>query len=166
MPRTRARMTAEAHCPVGLDELTGTWNCSGFMAVAAPMFLSCTRRDAPFALAYFDLHTNDMTVPGAPEGVIDEALISMAKLMRKAFRACDVIGRVGSCRFAVLLSDCKDEALGSAEGVRPVAGDVRSPTGLTLTVGMVRGASSATLEELMREADARVDELRRGRIAA
>jgi hypothetical protein len=35
-----------------------------------------------------------------------------------------------------------------------------------LTVGMVRGASSATLDELMREADARVDELRRGRIAA
>jgi GGDEF domain-containing protein len=165
MPRTRARMTDEAHCAVGLDELTGAWNYSGFIAVAAPIFLSCTRRDAPFALAYFDFHTNDVTVPDGPEGVIDGALISMAKLMRKAFRACDVIGRVGSSRLAVLLSDCTDEALASAEGVRAVA-DMGSPTGLSLTVGMVRGASSATLDELMREADARVDELRRGRIAA
>ena len=44
--------------------------------------------------------------------------MAMGELMRKAFRASDVVGRIEPLRFAVLLPDCTDEALAAVDGVR------------------------------------------------
>ncbi|HEV7527002.1 MAG TPA: diguanylate cyclase, partial [Acidimicrobiia bacterium] len=74
-----------------VDELTGTWNRAGFVAAATPMFESCQRRGTPIALAYFDFHTTDGTETTPDDVAVDQVLLAMANLMRKAFRSSDII---------------------------------------------------------------------------
>ncbi len=152
------RATTAVPTTAGTDELTGVWNRPGFVAAATPLFVSCQRRGTPVALAYFDFHTNAAAVPDAAG--VDRVLITMAGLMRRAFRASDVIGRVDTLRFAVLLTDCTDDALAAVDGVRALTDDATSPPQLTLTAGMVHGVPGESLEDLMRAADVRTSGLK------
>jgi diguanylate cyclase (GGDEF)-like protein len=145
---------------VGIDELTGVWNRAGFIAASLPLFDSCRRREAPVALAFFEFDTDSVFV--ADEAIVDQVLMGMAEMMRKAFRASDIIGRIGPLRFAVLLTDCTDEALAAIDGVRALT-DATAPQRLTLTAGMVRSVPGGTLEDLLRAADARTRELKNDR---
>ena len=161
MSRTKARVNGQTnghsngHSPqaVGIDELTGVWNRGGFVAAATPMYVSCRRRESPIALAYFDFDHSDSARTPEQEATIDRVLMMMAGQLRKAFRASDVVGRIDTFRFAVLLTDCTDEALAAVDGVRALSDDLSSLSGLTLTAGMVRSEASATLEDLMLTAD-------------
>jgi GGDEF domain-containing protein len=146
---------------IGFDELTGVWNRPGFIAAATPMFLSCQRRAAPMALAYFDFHRADMNKSIALNATMQQVLVAMASQMRKAFRASDVIGRIDQLRFAVLLADCTNEALHAVEGVRAITDASTSADGLSLKVAMVRAATEGTLEEFMQVADVRAREVGR-----
>ncbi len=153
---------------VGTDELTGVWNAAGFVAAAKPIFASCRRRGAALALAYFDFDGAATHEP-AHNTAVDGALVAMADALRTAFRSCDVIGRVDTLRFAVLLPDCTDEALTAVEGMHAVTDHASYPPGLTLTAGMARSAPGQTLEELMRAADLRTKAVAppgRGRVFA
>jgi diguanylate cyclase (GGDEF)-like protein len=156
--RNKARANGHAKESVGIDKLTGVWNRGGFIAAATPMFVSCQRREAPIALAYFDFHTTDGTA--STDGTVDRILMAMGELLGKAFRASDIVGRVDTLRFAVLLADCTDEALAAIDGVRALT-DATAPERLTLTAGMVRAAPNGTLDDLMQAADARTREIKR-----
>ena len=158
MIRNKARTNGHTRQTAGIDKLTGVWNRPGFVAAATPMFVSCQRRESPIALAYFDFHVIDATAADDP--TIDRILMAMAELMRKAFRASDIIGRVDRLRFAVLLSDCTDEALAAIDGVRALT-DATAPQRLTLTAGMVRSTSDGSLEDLMRAADIHTRDIKR-----
>jgi diguanylate cyclase (GGDEF)-like protein len=142
---------------VGIDELTGVWNRPGFIAAALPLFDSCRRRETPVALAFFEFGTDSVFV--ADEPIVDQVLMGMADMMRRAFRGSDIIGRVGPVRFAVLLPDCTEEALAAIDGVRALT-DATAPQRLTLTAGMVRSAPGGTLEDLLRAAEARAREIK------
>ena len=159
MIRNKARTNGHTRTKAGLDELTGVWNRPGFVAAATPMFISCQRRGAPVALAYFDFHTPNGDA--ADPATVDRVLLSMAELMRKAFRSSDVIGRIGKLRFAVLLPDCTEEALAAVDGVRALNDASSSPNQLSLAAGMVRNTAGGSLEELMRAADVRTREIKR-----
>jgi len=156
----RSKMSTNGHTraseKAGLDELTGVWNRAGFLAAATPMFVSCQRRDAPVSLAFFEFHT-DARRPPDPT-TIDQVLMGMAALTRKAFRASDVAGRVDPLRFVVLLSDCTDDALSAIDGVRALT-DATAPQRLTLTAGMVSSTPGGTLEDLLHAAEMRAREL-------
>ena len=139
-----------------IDELTGTWNRAGFIAAATPMFASCQRREAPVSLAFFEFHAG--LACAADPRTVDQVLMAMGDLMRKAFRASDIVGRVDPLRFVVLLPDCTDEALAAIDGVRALT-DATAPQRLSLTAGMVRSSPRGTLEELLHAAEARAQEL-------
>jgi diguanylate cyclase (GGDEF)-like protein len=158
--RNRARTNGHTSEKVGVDELTGAWNRAGFIAAATPMFQSCQRRDAPIALAYFDFDGADGPAPD--NATVDRVLMTMAELMRKAFRASDIVGRLDTWRFAVLLPDCTDEALAAVDGVRALTAASDAPRALTLTAAMVRNTTGGTLDDLMRAADGRAREMKRG----
>jgi diguanylate cyclase (GGDEF)-like protein len=162
--RTKARVNGQTngHSPqaAGIDELTGVWNRAGFVAAATPMYVSCQRRESPIALAYFDFDHSDSARTPEQEATIDRVLMMMAGQLRKSFRASDVVGRIDTFRFAVLLTDCTDEALAAVDGVRALSDDLSSLSGLTLTAGMVRSAASATLDDLMVAADQKLKVLK------
>jgi diguanylate cyclase (GGDEF)-like protein len=156
--RNKARTNGHTKQTAGIDKLTGAWNRPGFIAAANPLFISCQRRESPIALAYFDFHATDESVTA--DGTVDRILMAMGELLRKAFRASDVIGRIDTLRFAVLLGDCTDEALAAIDGVRALT-DATEPQRLTLTAGMVRSAPKGTLEDLMEAADVRTRAIKR-----
>jgi len=162
--RTKTRVNGQANGhtseTVGIDDLTGVWNRAGFVAAATPMYVSCQRRESPIALAYFDFDHADSARSLEQDATIDRVLMMMAGQLRKAFRASDLVGRIDTLRFAVLLTDCTDEALAAVDGVRALSDDLSSLSGLTLTAGMVRSAASGTLDDLMLVADAKLKELK------
>jgi diguanylate cyclase (GGDEF)-like protein len=149
--------------PAGIDELTGVWNRSGFVAAATPMFRSCQRRDAPVALAYFDFYVDGTTIPTPGDPTVDRVLVAMSELMRKAFRASDIVGRIDPLRFAVLLPDCTDEALAAVDGVRTLTDE--STSQLKLAAGMVRNVAGGTLDDLMFTANERTKQIKREQLA-
>jgi diguanylate cyclase (GGDEF)-like protein len=153
--------TGQTGQKVGFDEATGVWNRAGFVAAATPLYVSCQRRDAPSALAYFDFHAPDSARTASDDAMIERVLAAMAQEMRKAFRACDIIGRIDTFRFAVLFADSTDETLAAVEGVRAVADQSTSVNGRTLTVGTITSSPGETLEHLMLSADARMQEIKR-----
>ncbi len=163
MIRSKARSNGHTRETVGVDELTGVWNRAGFVAAANPMFMSCLRRGTPVALAYFDIHAVGPDAPAPSGPTVDRILMTMAELMRKAFRASDVVGRLDTLRFAVLLPDCTEEALAAVDGVRDLTAGSNGPDELTLTAGMVRNVGAGTLDDLMHAADVRTREIRRAR---
>jgi GGDEF domain-containing protein len=156
--RNKARTNGHTRQTVGIDKLTGAWNRAGFIAAATPIFASCERRKSPIALAYFEFHLSEAAA--ADQTTIDRVLMSMVELMRKAFRASDIVGRVDKLRFAVLLADCTDEALAAIDGVRALT-DATAPQRLTLTAGMVHSAPNGTLDDLLRAADLHTLEIER-----
>lgn len=165
MARTKARANGQtnghASPAVGIEELSGAWNRAGFVAAANPLFVSCQRRGAPVALAYFDLHATDSTRSADKDAAVDRVVIALAGQLRKAFRASDVIGRVETACLAVLLSDCTDAALEAVHGVRALEDEATARYGLTLAAGIVRSTTGGTLDKLMLDAAARVKELKR-----
>jgi diguanylate cyclase (GGDEF)-like protein len=161
--KNKARTNGHTTEKAGIDDLTGLWNRAGFVAAATPMFQSCQRREAPIALAYFDFHSNDPSGSVAEGPAVDQVLLAMAQLMRKAFRTSDVIGRLAQLRIAVLLPDCTEEALAAVDGVRALSAATDAPDALALTAGMVRSAPGANLDDLMRAADVHARDLRGAR---
>jgi GGDEF domain-containing protein len=140
------------------------WNRAGFIAAATPMFRSCVRRDAPIALAYFDFYVDGTTVPSPGDPTVDRVLVSMSELMRKAFRASDIVGHIDPLRFAVLLPDCTDAALAAVDGVRTLTDE--STSNLKLAAGMVRNIPGGTLDDLMFAASERTKQVKREQLDA
>ena len=82
MTYSQAATNGHTREKVGIDELTGVWNRPGFIAASLPLFDSCRRREAPVALAFFEFDTE--SVFGADEPIVDQVLMGMAEMMRKA----------------------------------------------------------------------------------
>jgi diguanylate cyclase (GGDEF)-like protein len=160
--KTKPRTNGHNRDTIGIDELTGVWNRAGFIAAATPMFKSCQRREAPIALVYFDFYVADATTEITANPTVDRVLMAMGALMRKAFRASDIVGRIDVLRFAVLLPDCTDAALAAIDGVRALTDE--STSGLKLAAGMVRNTAGASLEDLMFAADTRTKKIRRDQL--
>ena len=154
MIRNKARTNGHTRPPTaGIDDLTGVWNRAGFVAAAAPVFESCQRRAAPVALAYFDFYGRDTLAEIDNDATVGRILMAMGELLRRAFRASDVVGRLDTLRFAVLLPDCTDEALAAVDGARALTDATNGA--VALASGMVRSVPGGTLDDLMREADLR-----------
>ena len=158
MTRRKAPVKPGHRPAAGFDALTGVWNRLGFVAAATPLFMSCQRRDTPVALAVFHFHTDGTTRTDA-NVTVDRTLISMVDLMRKAFRDCDIIGRVDTASLAVFLGDCTDEGLSAVEGLRSVTDRSTSGQALALAVGMARATPGGAFDDLLREARARAANL-------
>ena len=144
---------------VGLDEATGIWNRGGFVAAAGPMLASCLRRNAPAALACFDVDTTGTGRSHADNLLLTGAVIALADQLRKGYRASDLIGRVGTYRLVVFLTDYVQVPVGIVEGVRALS-DAAGPNALTLATVLVHAGPDTTIEQLLRDAAARMRQVR------
>jgi two-component system cell cycle response regulator len=91
-----------------IDELTGLYNRRRFFILAEQYFKLAVRAKKRLSLLYIDLDDlkwiNDHC--GHNEG--DQALITLAKILKKTFRESDIVGRIGGDEF-VVLSEITDE---------------------------------------------------------
>lgn len=91
------------------DELTGLLNRRGFLSLAGQHLKIAQRSNWMIMLLFADLdglkEINDRF--GHPEG--DEALRSVAYILRQTFRASDIIARLGGDEFIILAVKITDE---------------------------------------------------------
>ncbi|MDD1793980.1 diguanylate cyclase [Enterovibrio sp. ZSDZ42] len=87
------------------DQLTGLLNANGFRVLSQNSLNMCERLKAPAALAYFDVRDVKQinTMQGNREG--DHALMIFAELLTFGFRDSDVLSRLASDKFSVLLTN-------------------------------------------------------------
>ena len=138
----RARLEHLAHT----DSLTGLYNHRYFHERLRSELSRAGRAHDTVALMMLDIddfkRVND--VCGHAEG--DEVLQAIASLLRKTFRASDVVCRVGGEEFAVILPGCSTEAaVATAERLTAGLGGISADAGgqITLSVGVALGPEHA-----------------------
>ena len=142
------------------DPLTGLPNRRSFFEQAEKLTARAQIGGTPFSVAAMDLdhfkEINDQY--GHATG--DEVLRLFAQVARKSLRPSDVIGRVGGEEFTAVIHGSDPEAsLAIAERVRKTfqaAAELvqGKPVQATLCVGLAASRAGASLETLMKEADA------------
>ncbi|MEZ8079862.1 diguanylate cyclase [Enterovibrio norvegicus] len=92
------------------DYLTGLLNEAGFTVLAQNSLNMCDRMELPVSLAYFDLKdiARINQKHGNKEG--DRALAFFGELLRFGFRNSDVLGRLASDKFVVLMANTSLES--------------------------------------------------------
>jgi diguanylate cyclase (GGDEF)-like protein/PAS domain S-box-containing protein len=142
------------------DDLTGLNNRRGFFTLGRQLLRTAVREKKQVFLAFIDVDglkdVNDAC--GHPVG--DQALRSVAHILRQTLRAVDIIGRIGGDEFAILAlrpHNSRERAL-----LRRLELKVREfnrrgslPCPLSLSMGIVRYDCRrfATLEDFLAHAD-------------
>lgn len=141
-----------------IDELTGLLNRRGFLSIARQHLKIAHRSKLKLILFFVDLdrlkQINDRF--GHPAG--DQALRSVADILKETFRSSDVIGRLGGDEFTVLAVDARGGAevmLARLEaGLKEYNHDV-THLPISLSVGIARfdPEGTASIEDLLAKAD-------------
>jgi two-component system, cell cycle response regulator len=90
------------------DRLTGLYNREGFQVFAEQHLKSARRDDHAFFVFFAVLDGLDVINEKFGKGEGDQALSTMAAILRESFRTSDVIARVGSNEFAIIAPDNSD----------------------------------------------------------
>ncbi|OGW95680.1 MAG: hypothetical protein A2Z81_03185 [Omnitrophica WOR_2 bacterium GWA2_45_18] len=152
------------------DELTGLYNRRGFLTLAEQQIRLCRRKKEGMVFVYLDIdHFKQMNdVHG--HGAGDKVLKDVAEVLRKCFRASDIIARIGGDEFVVLAVDADE---GSQEKLlRKVQSKMdhfnqssQRPFGVSLSTGAVYydPHSKESLEDLLSGADKKMYETKKSK---
>jgi len=163
----RHRLMAALRSLSMIDELTALYNRRGFQDLGE-QYLKLSRRSGRGAsLAYVDLDGFKVINDTYGHTVGDEALVQAADVLRGAFRASDLVARVGGDEFAVLAPNSSDDPGMMARRVRDAFAHYNEatldPYELVVSVGTARtdGGAYVPLEELVSDADVAMYEEKR-----
>ena len=140
---------------VGEDELTGLGNRRDFLSRARTALAIARRARQSIGILVIDLDHFKEVNDRHGHQIGDEALIRVARLLRRELRATDSAARIGGDEFVALLpqADARSSAT-AAERIRLAVADDGQEPALTVTIGcVVSGTSRMQLPQLMRAAD-------------
>jgi len=165
----RHRLMAALRSLSMIDELTTLYNRRGFSDIGE-QYLKLSRRSGRGAsLAYVDLDNFKAINDTYGHKVGDEALVQAGDVLRGAFRASDLVARMGGDEFAVLAPNSSDPPEAMAQRVRDAFKQYNDatlePYGLVVSVGAARsdGGVYVPLEQLVSDADVAMYEEKRGK---
>ncbi len=147
------------------DELTGLSNRRGFFAFAQQQMKHARRSKERIVLFFADL--DDFKIINDTFGHVsgDRALADTAQILREICRDSDIIARMGGDEFAVILGNAPDPGIAAVRErlVKRLAEyNSRHDGSFRLSVSMGLAifdpATPVTVDELIREADARMYE--------
>ncbi|UCD34651.1 MAG: diguanylate cyclase [Nitrospiraceae bacterium] len=146
------------------DELTGLFNRRGFLTLAEQQCRLADRIGQKISLLYLDLDGFKNINDELGHEIGDQALTDMAAVLRKTFRASDIVSRIGGDEFAVLLTERTESGIEET-----VTGHLQKnlndhnqhagrPYELLVSAGIAHynGDRKCSTYDLMREADARM----------
>jgi diguanylate cyclase (GGDEF)-like protein len=121
--------------PPGAEELQGLENWRTFYDLAGVEFERARRHGRPFTLAYFDVDDFEEMKARFGDELAEGMLWALAECARRSLRSTDVIGRLGSDAFALLLPETDSDAAGAVvqKFQRELHG-ASHDTGLPLTI--------------------------------
>ena len=142
------------------DDLTGIYNRRGFFTIAGEYLQLADRKKTQMNLLFMDLDNlkriNDTL--GHHKG--DEALVNVAKILRKTFRKSDVKGRMGGDEFAIFPIDSTHVGAESAESrlrknIDAFNADIGNPFVLSVSMGIASydPEHPCSIDELLVRAD-------------
>ena len=144
------------------DELTGLSNRRGFSRYAEHMLAVARRDDIDARLAYFDLDGFTAINEELGHEAGDEMLKAFAGILTETFRRTDVIARLGDDEFAVLMigNRLNSDAALMRLGEKTNEKNEQRDQNILWSVGLVdfRPAEHLSMDDLMAEADIRMDE--------
>lgn len=156
-----------------LDELTLLSNRRGFLALGQHALALCARLERPAALHLFDLDRLEQIKDSFGHAEGNRALTAFATLLSQTFRDSDVIGCLGGQRFAVLVTDCDDNASRrTTERLRSAVDQHNRATSPGYAIGFIVGTVSyepvrhGSIKAMLADADALMVERKRARQAA
>jgi diguanylate cyclase (GGDEF)-like protein len=142
------------------DELTRLNNRRGFLMLADQQLRIARRQMKDAVLLYVDMdefkELNDRF--GHAEG--DRALVAVGRLLRRAVRDCDVVGRMGGDEFTIMALDADRVAariiqrrIEERVALLNASGELAAPVSLTIGHTRVRPSDTAGVAELLARAD-------------
>ena len=144
------------------DDLTGLRNRRGFIALAEQQlkFARAPRRAQPLLLLYADMDGLKQINDRFGHHVGSQALIETGRIIRQVCRETDIVARIGGDEFAVLVVDAAAHSADSLfERLQQNVRDFNEQGGQPYTLGVSLGTarieadSTATIEELLAQAD-------------
>jgi diguanylate cyclase (GGDEF)-like protein/PAS domain S-box-containing protein len=144
-----------------LDDLTGLYNRRGFLALAEQQVRLTQRTGHGFTLVFADLDGLKQINDTYGHKAGDEALRTVAEILKKSFRESDIIARLSGDEFTILaLEDYESTATRAVtsrlwESLEEYNRQDSRPFDLSLSVGVVHfdPESGSSLEELISQAD-------------
>jgi diguanylate cyclase (GGDEF)-like protein len=92
----------EAHRLTLIDDLTGLYNRRGFFTLSEQQWKLADRKKKKLVLIYCDLDNLKEINDNQGHRKGDQALITVAEVLKSTFRDSDIIARMGGDEFAVL----------------------------------------------------------------
>lgn len=96
-------MEAEIHRLSLTDKLTGLHNRRGFYLLAEQQLRLAKRSQIYTSLMFFELNKIEEIHDSFGEELCEEAILVIARLLKRSFRSSDTLGRIGDYEFAVLM---------------------------------------------------------------
>lgn len=153
-----------------VDELTGLHNRRGFLMLAEKQLQIARRTERPDLLLFIDLDGLKLINDELGHEAGDAALRRTAEVLHAAFRASDIIARIGGDEFVVLCPNSGPEVAATLlEGLDQRVGDANAgaaaPWRLSLSAGCAPfdPQTPTTLDELIRAADAAMYAAKQGK---
>jgi diguanylate cyclase (GGDEF)-like protein len=171
--RERHRLLEEIRSLSLCDALTGLNNRRGFFTMAEQRLQLLQRRGALCLLVFADVDGLKQTNDTLGHDAGDTLIVDAAHVLRATFRRTDLIARLGGDEFVVLSDEVPDEDVDTVLGrlqeqiaVRNAAASERTPH-LSISAGALwfQASPTASLQELVSAADARMLQMKKGRRA-
>lgn len=154
------------------DDLTGLKNRRGFITLAEQQLKvsRAPRKQEPLLLVYADMDDLKQINDRFGHHVGSQALVETAQIIRHTCRETDIIGRIGGDEFAILVAPAvadSDTRLTERlqENLRHFNQQNSQPYLLSLSLGTTRieAGSTASIEELLTQADEAMYEHKRSK---
>lgn len=154
-----------------IDDLTGLYNRRGFLALGEQQVKLTQRTGHGFTLVFADLDGMKKINDTYGHKAGDQALRTVAELLKKSFRESDIIARLGGDEFTILALEDYDSPEARAvtarllEKLEEYRKQKDHPFDLSLSIGVVQfnPESSCSLEELIAQADREMYEDKQGK---
>jgi len=147
------------------DELTGLANRRGFFTFAQQQIKQLRRSKGSLVLLFADLDDFKSINDTLGHQAGDQVLIDAAKILRETYRDSDIIARMGGDEFAAILVNSPETSIAALrarlqDGMDAYNARRDGRITLSMSVGMavLDPSRTATTDELVREADARMYE--------
>ena len=150
------------------DELTGLHNRRGFLTLA-PQYLKMADRNKKAALLIFaDLDGLKAINDTLGHLAGDQALRDVATVLKRTFRASDILARMGGDEFAVLametpMTNANKVLARLQQGLHAHNAGIPLPLSLSLGVARYDWEHRLSLEEMLAQADAGMYQQKRGK---
>jgi len=156
-----------------IDELTGLNNRRSFIAFGEQQLLMSDRTGRALALLFVDVDGMKAINDGFGHQEGDRALMAVAQILSRTFRAADFIARIGGDEFCVVLAGTEDDAGRAVDRLQGAVGEWNlrvAPDAWRLSLsagaGRYEPGSGRSMEDLIRQADTAMYRQKLGRAVA